>query len=323
MRGTRTPWDCPRRQGMSLIELLTSVAVCVVLSTLATVVFLQVRGVLQRMHVRLDMHNSARFIHQQLSEQLAALQQDGAMWLESTKDDGSGNGQLTLTFLKGKMDEHDFTNSNGGMWNGETNGVYKTRCTDLTWSCWHWDQKHAVISSGTTSPPRQFRITTPWNGPNGNYQSAWMVNMPQPLQSATPYPQAVPAGSSQAALSGNRYGSPDLTNDISDYQDIQNHLALAIRNVTGFTVEMILNNGTVVDAGVSQSKTIALDGSYVNADASSPASNGVYPYKLRPRLIRVLLDMTDPVTGISQSFSFSFQPPCMLPLAYPTQGPIP
>lgn len=316
------PCRSPRRRGMSLIELLTSVGICMLLSVIATVSFLQVRGILSRMQARVDMHNSARFLHQELSEQLAALQQDGAMWLETVPDDGTGDGQVTLTFLKGKMDEHDFTTSNGSMWYGETNGIYKTRCTDLTWSQWHWDQKHAMVSSGTTSPPRQTKLQSVWNGPNGNYQQAWLVQMPQPLQLAVPYPQAMPVGSSQAALSGNRYGSPDFINDVSDYQDLHDHLAPAFRNVTGFVIEMILNNGTVVDASVANALTLSLDGCYVDADTST-TSQGTNPYKLRPRLIRVLVDMTDPVTGTSQSFSFSFQPPGMLPLTYPTGVPVP
>jgi Tfp pilus assembly protein PilE len=318
------------RNGMTLIELLTSVAICLALSVISTVAFVQVRAVLLRMQIRLEMHNSARFLYQQLSEQISAMQQDGAMWIESTQDDGTHTGQLTITFLKGKADEHDFTTASGNYFTGEQNSVYQNRCTDLTWSAWHWDQKHAILSSGTTSPPRQFHLASAWKGPHGNYgydstsgnQGTWMANMPQPLRSATPYPAALPAGSSQAALGGNRYGSPDYLNDISDYQDLQNHLSPVLRKVTGCTIELILNDGSVIDADVTQTRILPIDGSFVDAHAN-PDATGKSAYLKRPRLIRVLIDMTDKVTGISQSFSFSFQPPAMLPLTYPAGNAIP
>ncbi len=315
-------WTPRRARALTLVELLTSVSICLALSMLATVSFIQIRAVLQRMQVRLEMHNAARYIHQALSEQIAALQQDGAMWVETRQDDGSGDGQVAITFLKGKTDEHDFTTSNGSMWYGEGNSVYQNRCTDLTWCSWSWDQKHGILSSGATSHPRQFKINTPWIGPNGNYQSTWMANMPQPLRSADPYPAALPAGSAQAALSGSRYGSSDYANDISDYQDLQDHMAPAMRNVTGFAIEMILSDGSVMDAGVGQTQEIALDGSFIDAHAA-PDASGNAPYKKRPRLIRVLIDMSDPQTGVSQSFSFSFQPPGMLPPTYPAGASIP
>jgi Tfp pilus assembly protein PilE len=311
------------RDGITLIELLTSVALGLVLSVLATVSFLQVRGVLQRAQVRLEMHNSARFLSQALSEQFAALQQDGAMWIETTKNDGSANGFVTITFLKGKTDEHDYTTSNGNYWNGEQNAVYQNRCTDLAWSSWKWDQKKAILYTGTNSPPRQFFIQSPWSGPQGNYQGIWMANMPQPWRSATPYPAATPIGSSSAALSGNRYGSPDTTHDFSDYQDLLNQMSPVVRNVTGCVFELILDDGSVVDADVTQTRTLPLDGSYVDAHATADSGSSSFPFKKRPRLIRLLIDMTDPVTNISQSFSLSFQPPGMLPLSYPVGSPIP
>jgi hypothetical protein len=311
------------RRGLSLIELLTSVSIALAISVVATVTFIQVRTILLRMQVRLDMHDSARFIFQAMSDRFAAMQQHGACWIETTQNDGSGDGQVTFTYLEGKADEHDFTTTNGDYWNGEQDSQYQNRCTDMNWAAWHWDQKKAILFTGTTSPPRQFMIHQPWLGPLGDYQGMWMANMPQPLRQATPYPDAVPAGSSQAALSGNRYGSPDIVNDFSDYQDLEHHLSPAVRNVSGFTIELVMSDGSVIDADVRQNRTLPYDGCYVDAHTAADIGTGTVPFKKRPRLIRVLIDMTDPVTGVSQSFSFSFQPPGMLPVTYPAGNAIP
>ena len=78
------------------------------------IAFLQIQRILQRTTIRLEMHNSARFLQQSLSEQVGAMQQDGALWVETKADSGAGDGQVSLTFLKGKTDEHDFTTTNTG-----------------------------------------------------------------------------------------------------------------------------------------------------------------------------------------------------------------
>ena len=46
------------------------------------------------------------------------------------------------------------------------------------------------------------------------------------------------------------------------------------------------------------------------------AQDGIQPYLKRPRLIRILADMRDPQTGVTQSFTFSFRVANVLPLAY-------
>jgi prepilin-type N-terminal cleavage/methylation domain-containing protein len=315
------------RAGVTLIELLVSVAIALMLTVFATIAFVHIQRVLERMRARLEMHNSARFLHQSFSEQTAALQQDGAMWVETTKDDGSGDGVVAITFLKGKTDEHGYTTKNGDIIGGEEFGVYQNRCCDLEWTSWRWDQKRRMILTGTNTRPRQFSITTPWVGPNGSYAlngggNCHFINMPQPLRQAVPYSAALPAGSAQAALNGNRYGSPDVLNDLSDWQDLSNQMAPAIRNVTDFRIELILADGTVIDADRLQDRRLPIDGCYVDARVTADPGGGK-PFGKRPRLIRLMIDMTEPVTGVRQSFSFSFQPPGLLPLSYPIGATIP
>ncbi len=325
----------PPRSGLTLLELLTSVSIGLMLAVLATVSFLQVRGMLERIRIRLDMHSSARFLYQNIAEQFSSLQQDGAYWIETRKNDGSGDGQISITFLKGKIDEKGFMTRNGSMTTpGEAYGYYMNRCCDLNWSSIRWDQARSALYMGCSSPPHQFRLNSTWVGPQGDYSyggqtnqwgngcDAYFINMPQPLQQAVPYPAATPTGSSQAALSGNRYGSPDLINDLSDYQDLQNQMGPVVRNVTSCVIETIMSDGSVVDADIAQDRTLPYDGSFVDGHVSA-AADGTYPYKKRPRLIRLLVDMTDPVTHVSQSFSFSFQPPGLLPSTFPAGNPIP
>jgi hypothetical protein len=311
------------RHALTLIELLTSVSTGLLLTALATVAFLQVRTALLRLHARLEMHDSARLLYQALSEQFSALQQDAATWVESTQDDGSGDGTVGITFLKGKTDEHGYTTSNGDIWNGEQYSVYQNRCCDLEWASWLWDQRRSILSVAANSPPHQFLLQKSWKGPQGDYgQSVFFVYMPQPLRMADPYPLAAGAGGSQAALGGNRYGSPDEQNDLSDYQDLKSQMSPALRNVSGFAVELILADGSVVDVSNRQARTVGMDGVFVDGHCAATAS-GAVPYRGRPRMIRLLIDMTDPQTRLSQSFSFTFQLPGLLPLAVPLANPAP
>ncbi len=308
---------------LTLVELLTSVALALLLSVLATTSFIQTRRVLLRMEAESAMHQSARFLYQSFNDSVTALQQDGAMWIESTADSGSGDGTVALTFLKGKADEHDNTAFSDDYTPGEQFGINMTRCTDLTWTAWRYDQKRRLLLTGTSSRPRQFKSSVPW-GTKLQYQNAWLANMPQPLQSAAPYAALSPQNSAQAALSGNGYGTGDAVHDLSDWQDLCNNMAPAIRNVTACVFEVILNDGTVVDASTAQSMTRAIDGCWVDGNPTRTGSqNQNTPFRQRPRLIRILVDVNDPATGVQQSFSFSVQPPGMLPISYPTLGPIP
>jgi Tfp pilus assembly protein PilE len=313
------------RAGLTLVELLTATAIALALSVLATVSFMKILKEQQRLTSRLAMHNSARFVYQNMSESLSSLQPDAAMWLESSADDGSGNGTVSLTFLRGKLDEHDFATNSARWWAQEANAEYQTRCTDLTWCCWKWSQQKQTLYSGVCSHPRAFKLASPWAGPIGNYGNGntWFMNMPQPLQLADPYPSAgFPAGGSAAALNGNRYGSPDLKNDISDYQDLAGNLAPVMRHVTAFHIEMQLADGSIVDADDSQTTTLGCDGNFVDARCSQGA-DGALPYLKRPRLIRTLIDLRDPVTGVTQSFSFSYRPTGVLPKSYRSGRAIP
>ena len=104
-------------------------------------------------------------------------------------------------------------------------------------------------------------------------------------------------------------------NDLSDYQDLEHHqMAPVVRNVTACTLELVMADGTVVDADDHAEPHLALRWQLRRRACRRRQRHGQrYPFKKRPRLIRLLVDMTDPVTGVSQSFSFSFQPPGMLP----------
>lgn len=313
------------RSGLTLIEISVCTAIGVTLSAMATVAFIQIQKTQSRLLTRLEMHNSARFLYQNMSESLSSLQQDGALWVETTADSGSGNGMVNLTFMRGKLDEHNFTTNSLRWWNGEGDAIYATRCTDLTWCRWQWNQHLQILSTGVCTPvARMFRVQAPWTGPTGNYGSngQWFLNMPQPLRQAVPYPSATPIGSSAAALGGNRYGSADYRNDISDYQDLCGNLSPVLRNVSGFHLELLMADGSVVDADNTQSQTLGYDGNFVSAQCT-PGADGIQPYLKRPVVVRLLIDMTDPQTQLKQSFAFSFRSASILPMVYGTGKYIP
>jgi hypothetical protein len=282
------------RIGLTLIELLMSVAIGLALSTLATVCFLQARGALARAHSRLEMHNSARLVYQNFADKFSALEQDGALYLETTADGGTGAGKVDLVFLKGKVDDRDFSTN-------VAFGAYINEETDLGWCLLRYDEKRRFLADGVSSPPRDWICNASWKGPKGDYNSHRFRNMPQPQRSA---------GSSAAAtLASSKYGSGDVQ-DYGDYTDVTNHLDPFLRNVTAFTVELVGADGSVLTGDVNQTREVPLDGDFVDGTTSPTSGTS---FKSRPVLIRIRFDLTDPVLDFTQTFSFSFQPPGFLP----------
>jgi hypothetical protein len=276
---------------------LTSITIGMALAVLATTAFFQVQAIMRRTEARLRMHNSARFLYQALRSDLLALQQDGAMWIETSQDSGAGDGDVRLTFLRGKQDTMDYDVAYGY-------GAYNSVITDLVWTQWKWDQRHRALCCGSSTPVRTWNVGVDWIAPGPlqvNFKNHHFRNMPQP--------QRVAGTNAATTLDSNRYGSPD-PHDIGDYADLAPRVTPVARDITRFDLEVVLNDGSTVRADTSAARTVPLDGCYV--DARDPAT-GTKPNLRRPRLFRVRFEMTDPELKLTQSFSFSFRAPSPLP----------
>lgn len=283
------------RRGFTLVEVLVSIALGMTLSGLCLATFLQLRSTVRRAHARLELHNAARFLQHTLAHELAALQQDAALWIETKRDSGAGDGSIRLTFLKAKTDNADFTFD-------LDYGAYTSMLTDLVWAQWSFDQRLRALSTGASSTYRQFNVGVDWiAAPGRNFRDHRFRSLPTPRREAGPDARTV--------LDRNRWGSPDPA-DIGDYTDLERRSAPVMTGVVSVVFELVLEDGTTVRADTTADQTIALDGCFV--DARVPAA-GTRPSRRRPRLIRVLVELVDRGTGLTQPFSFSFQPPAQLP----------
>jgi prepilin-type N-terminal cleavage/methylation domain-containing protein len=293
--------------GFTIIEVLTCLAIGLALTVLATGTFFQVRSVLHRTEARLEMHNQARFIFQTMRSDLSAMQQEGALFIESTEDTPTTQpgtnipvhtGEVRLTFLRGKLDNNDFSAlDDPALLN-----------TDLVWTQWKWRQNIQSLCTGSNARNRQWSCYTHWlvrgldfGWPsNGNPHS--FINLPQPRRSA----------GSQAAvtLNDNSFQSGD-GNDLGDYDDLQRYVVPVTRNVSNFDLEVVLVDGTVIDASVSKSMIVPLDGVFIDGHIQNAALT--QPQIKRPRLFRIRFDLTNTQYGLTQTFSFSFPAPGNLP----------
>jgi len=289
-----------RRQAFTLIEVLTSLALGIVLTVLATSTFLQVRAILRRTQARLEMHNSARFIFQALHSDLLCMQQDGAYFIETTMDanpglptgDAKHTGQVRLTFLKSKIDNNNY----------DAHNDLNLLNTDLVWTQWSWQQSISALCNGTSSTSRYWQENGSWKKAGLDYAAGkYFLNLPQPRRAA--------GTDAKTTLNNNTFSSGD-SQDIGDYDDLTNNLHPVSRGITSFVLEVVLADGTVIDPSIATAASYPYDGDYVDGHVPTTQTQ---PFLKRPRLFRIRFDITDFELHFTQTFSFSFPAPGSLP----------
>ncbi len=282
------------RRGFTLIEVIVCIAIGTSLATLATTTFLRMRATMRRVNVRLEMHNTARFVFQRLRADLMAMQQDAALWLESDAGSGADDATVRLVFLRGKTDTTDFTHD-------LEYGVYTTLNTDLVWAQWRWDQDTRRLCAGSSSTVREWTMSADWTSPDGhNFRNRRFRNLPQPRR--------VAGVECRTTLDDNRFGSPD-PRDIGDFTDLDANTLPTTRGVTAMTFELVLADGSTVSVDGGADRTVALDGAFIDGRVPAAAP----PHRRRPRLVRVRMTMHDAATALTQDFAFSFATPDPLP----------
>jgi len=283
-------------RGFTLIEVLTCLALGIVLTVLATSTFLQVRAILRRTQARLEMHNSARFIFQSLHSDLLCLQQDGACFVESTADANPGlpvgdarhTGQIRLTFLKSKTDNNNY----------DAHNDLSLLNTDLVWTQWAWQQSSSALCNGSSSTVRFWQANGSRTKGGLDFAAGkYYMNLPQPRRSA--------GADAKTTLNDNTFTSGD-PQDIGDYDDLNRNLHPVSRGITRFDLEVVLADGTLIDPSVATTAVSAYDGDYVDGHVPSA---GAQPLVKRPRLFRIRFDITDFELHFTQTFSFSFPAP--------------
>ena len=276
--------------GFSLVEILVSISIMAFLLTVGTQAFVQVRTFTKRMQAKQTMHNSARVIFEQLRNNVSSLEQSAAMYLVSHNGSGLEPKGIELVFLRGKLDHLDFTRK-------ENFGDYSVGVTDLVWSRWSWDAATKAFKTSASSPNRMFQLGTSWTNGGIDYKNQYFANLPCPRRVA---------GIGPAVLNENAYGTGDLR-DIGDYQDLLNNAVPLATTCTNLRIELVLHDGTTVNVDGSSNVVYAYDGVLVDASLSPALSK-------RPRLVRMLIELTDTTSHLVETFSFTVQAPGLLPL---------
>jgi len=309
------------RLGFTLIELLVSTALASLLTAVCISAFQQGRANIERSEARVRMHASVQVAYANMQHAISSLMNDCAVVTASTQATGPGTGDVTLVFMKGKENEYDWIWTNQSSWSNN----------DLEWMAWRWQAATQQLCVATSSPQRFFTIGSSYK-PDGNndYKGQQFINVDQPrrtLSATNPwadldnnvyFPSATSASESAAA-----WGT-----DIGDWTDLGNHFQPALVHVSDFSYQIMRVDGTTktvddtattVDEhdGVFLDGRIATDTNPADPNVGFPllsptANEAAFPgsaINRRPRLLRIRFTLTDPTSGVSQNFAFSFQFP--------------
>lgn len=275
----------PRTTGLTLVEVLVSTTLVTFLIAMATAGFMQMRNLSRRVEARQQLHNTARLYYERMSWELSCLMQGAAFFATST------TGSVELVFMRGKPDNTDFMLDSGL-------GASADTLTDQLWTRWSFSTADGQLTLAANRPSRWFNMTTTWTSGGYNFYDKKFRNLPT-LQ------RTVVGGSAAATLNANAYGSGDLL-DIGDYDDLDENCTAIAAHCTAFAVQIVCHDGSVHDVSDATNASFACDGQYVDGRGGATVA-------ARPRLIRTRIELADPGTGVSESFSFSFLAPALSP----------
>lgn len=289
------------KRGFTLIEVLISVALAVMMVTMAAVALLQFERLVRRTEARLEMHNAMRYLQATAVEDSAAMIHGCALFLSSpTSFNGTPVPGTSLIFMRGRLHPQDFPTT-------MAYGAYMDESSDLTWVEWRWDQDRRELLRGENRRSRDFTLDAPWTGRDAglvtrDFRDRSFYQLPQPWREAT--------GGADAVLNRNAWGTGHA-DDIGDRQDLEQRLVPIVRNVTACSFELVPDDGTAaMVADGSGPVEQRLDGTYV--DGAIPAA-GIPPSAKRPVILRMRIQLTDPATGLVQRFAWAFKTPGLLP----------
>jgi prepilin-type N-terminal cleavage/methylation domain-containing protein len=309
-----------RSRGFTLIELLVSTALASLLTAVCITAFQQGRANIERSEARVRMHANAQGLYMYMQRSVSSLMQDCALVSSTTKSSGPGTGDITLVFMKGKEDENDW------LWQAQTTIMN----SDLQWEVWRWRAATQNLSIGTSSNQLVFQIQKSYK-PNGkdDYNGQQFLNLDAPRRTLS-------ATNPWADLDSDIYfPTPGTTvsavcpgQDVGDWTDLCQNMKTVLTHVSDFSLQIVRFDGTVdtVDdttTTLNERDGVWLDGRIATATAAALAPNYQSPLfypdtstffpgsaiTLRPRILRVRFTLTDPPTGASQTFSFSFAMP--------------
>lgn len=342
-----------RPSAFTLIELLISTALAMLLAAVSVTAFYQVRKTVARAEAGMAMCDSAQTIYAYMHSATASLQQSCAMAIYAQERSPAAAatevGEIRLLFMRGKEHVSNFVS----LATAESDAYVRN---DLTWELWQWRRSDRTFSVGVNSwgstsfPGRSFVSGSfspaPATGSSVNYNGARFIVTPQPRRTLDwSNPLTGPSLSGLGYLDDNvlfpdaaGVSMANARDDIGDYTDLRNGMAVVMRNVSDMSFILVAHDGSQVtlDDAVSSFASshaatngwdvrqgVWLDGRMLTdrplpgdppnglADASVYADS---PVPLRPVLMRVVMTIEDPrwrssASPLTRTFSFSFPLP--------------
>jgi hypothetical protein len=243
------------RHGFTLIELMISVTLAMLMSTMAILAFFKIHNLVTRSESRVAMHSDAEIIFSSLRRQLASTMQHCALVVRSTAATTGAypaTGKVALIFMHGKEDSDNFEQFDSSFPYNNTDGRGNDINSDLVWEEWSWNQATNTLSAGSSSNLRKFVVTRNYTPPGGTadlQSTQWWQdfdNLPQPRRWLDP---AHP----EYTLDDNRYfppaGDPTYATsqaspgDVGDWSDLQNNLRPIQSQVTDFSLQVVFHDG--------------------------------------------------------------------------------
>lgn len=295
-----------RRAGFTLIELLVASGIALAIAGTCVAALTQTRSVIRRSEARVAMYADAQALYVQWHRLSGSLMQTGACLVRTTARSGDVRGSVELTFLRGK--------ENDGDW-GEAGGDNRP---DLVWERWTWDGAGSRLLTASSSGERSFSPSGSFKPAGVEYNGQRFVNAVQPrrwLDPADPdrtlddnaYFRPVPGASSAA----------NAVDDIGDATDLARNRTLAVRRVTGFTLQLVAHDGTVTTCDDSAAGTTMLAGTWLDGRLAPRLTDrpdyATSDTAKRPRLLRVRVTLAEPSLRLAQDFAFSFALPDLAP----------
>ena len=304
------------RRGFTLIELMISTALAMLLASVATGAFLQVRRTVGQAESRLASYTSAQALHSALHHSLGARQHSCAMVVTTDAD------SVDLVFVRAKEDFEDYRVPESPDFT-----------SDLTWERWNWDRTTGRLERAVSSAWRTDGVTYGFTPAGGIYLPKEGIQMlPEPRRHLDP---SDPFGT------GGRLNDPDptdpwgidegldnnvvfpdpaapghslyLDDDIGDHADLERNRIPVMAGISDLTLQLVRHDGSVTthtagSAGQDVIQGVWLDGRMAATLTGTP-DYATSPLAKRPRLLRLRYTVTDPVTRSDTTFSFSFALP--------------
>jgi len=325
-----------RRAAFTLVELLISVALGMLMMSIAWSVFSRSKTAAHATRERILLHQGAALIRQVMHRDFAVMAPTVTVFCRSLPDVALGNAEndrsdtveLLAMTTRAPL---------GGRYSPE--GWLQVYKQDYHWVRWQFVRTRRPQPDGSTrtiahvlnrsesTPVRAWKANanlkplSPVPRENqadlATYDDQTFANMARPLRDAS---QGV------ASLDNNRYNQPantfksdnriNVDGDIGDLADLDAANLAFSGQVRDFRIGWVDASGAEVSVGSDAAADLRIDGLYL--DVTGPAGNAhLDQLKARPRIIRFSFSLANPSETMNQNFVLSIATPGMMPTVAP------